>query len=405
MLKGMRAGDAAGLQVYFGLWVVLAAFCCQLVWRPYNNKAEQQMETVSLGAVLLSLLLGQGIATKGFGERDVHAIRVLAGLVNLFVLFYFSRVFIHELRLQVQESKAAKEGKGDDGSLGDMTQSAKFQEDVVKLAHLASDSGSGSGSGSGARSPTARPRGLSRFATDSSAGGANSAAELATHVDISGSSTALETVLDTMLQGTGGGGGGGGGVSPRSLPTIGIEVEGVRQRRQQQQQQQQQQGAPEVWMEVEDTEGRSFYFNPTTSASTTQMPRTGTMINRHASQVLLERHRQRNTAGANSGRRSSRQASREAGSKGRANAVQAMKASFRDFAKPSGSRFNFTNPMTGRSGRQKLEDDPAAEVAAAQLGPPAVAAQLGQRDGHNRTGLVLHASYEASGKSVQNAQL
>ena len=52
----------ASYQIYGGLWVLLASFMLHVVLRPYKDSKVGFLETLSLGAVLASLLLGNAIA-------------------------------------------------------------------------------------------------------------------------------------------------------------------------------------------------------------------------------------------------------------------------------------------------------------------------------------------------------
>ena len=57
------------------------------------------LERMSLGAVLITLLLGLALALKaGISETAEAVIRTLVALVNVGMLFFFSHHIIHEWR-------------------------------------------------------------------------------------------------------------------------------------------------------------------------------------------------------------------------------------------------------------------------------------------------------------------
>eukprot|EP00937_MAST-01D_sp_MAST-1D-sp2_P000525 g525.t1 len=110
-------GNQVGMQVYCGLWVVLVSFCLHITCQPYTNRAETIMETVALGAVSVSLLLGQGIALQGtpphWGAENTRAVQALVGVLNVLVVLFFGRVFCSELLMQLSESFEAGVGEKD----------------------------------------------------------------------------------------------------------------------------------------------------------------------------------------------------------------------------------------------------------------------------------------------------
>ena len=82
-------------QVYAGLWVLLIAFILQVLCQPYSNAMTGFLETLTLGATLVTLLLGQALALGGLSDSTETFIRTLAALINVGMLCYFLR---HALR-------------------------------------------------------------------------------------------------------------------------------------------------------------------------------------------------------------------------------------------------------------------------------------------------------------------
>ena len=85
-------------QVYAGLWVLLVAFLLHVLCQPYQNPATGFLETLSLGATLVSLLLGQALSLDGLSESGELAVRWAAATLNIAMLVYFSRYGVSEMR-------------------------------------------------------------------------------------------------------------------------------------------------------------------------------------------------------------------------------------------------------------------------------------------------------------------
>ena len=91
-------GDDPHFQVYAGLWVFLLATILQVACRPYADERIDFLETLSLTAMLVSLLLGVALALDGLSAAAADGIRLLVALVNLFVLFVFVRHILFDAR-------------------------------------------------------------------------------------------------------------------------------------------------------------------------------------------------------------------------------------------------------------------------------------------------------------------
>jgi hypothetical protein len=78
-------------QIYAGLWVLLFAFVLQVLCQPYSDPTTGFLETLSLGATLATLLLGQALALGGLGDAAENLVRTLAALINIAMLCYFAR--------------------------------------------------------------------------------------------------------------------------------------------------------------------------------------------------------------------------------------------------------------------------------------------------------------------------
>ena len=76
-------------QLYFGLWLLLIIFFSHVVAHPYSYAWKGMLETMALGAVLMSLLLGSALAIEkrdGEPRLNDHANAVVT------VLIYFIHV-------------------------------------------------------------------------------------------------------------------------------------------------------------------------------------------------------------------------------------------------------------------------------------------------------------------------
>jgi hypothetical protein len=95
-------------QVYAGLWVLLIAFILQVLCKPYSNAAVGFLETLTLGATLVTLLLGQALALGGLGDTAETFIRTLAALINIAMLCYFARDAFQQLTAKEAQTDAMK---------------------------------------------------------------------------------------------------------------------------------------------------------------------------------------------------------------------------------------------------------------------------------------------------------
>jgi hypothetical protein len=84
-------------QIYAGIWVLLIAYQLQVVCQPYEDAMMGRLESVSLCAVLVSLLIGNAIALGGLSPADETTARMLVAVVNLAVLVYFGVCFARSL--------------------------------------------------------------------------------------------------------------------------------------------------------------------------------------------------------------------------------------------------------------------------------------------------------------------
>jgi len=76
-------------QLYFGLWLLLIIFFSHVVAHPYSFAWKGMLETMALGAVLMSLLLGSALAIEkrdGTPRLDARANAIVT------VLIYFIHV-------------------------------------------------------------------------------------------------------------------------------------------------------------------------------------------------------------------------------------------------------------------------------------------------------------------------
>jgi len=95
-------------QVYAGLWVLLIAFILQVLCKPYSNAAVGFLETLALGATLVTLLLGHALALGGLGDAAETFIRTLAALINIAMLCYFARDAFLQLTAEGAQNRAQK---------------------------------------------------------------------------------------------------------------------------------------------------------------------------------------------------------------------------------------------------------------------------------------------------------
>jgi hypothetical protein len=79
-------------QIYLGLWVFGGATVIHVHFNPFSNQQEGNLELLTLFAVTISLLLGQAISL-GLPTPIKGAIQAAVGLLNLFVLAYFLKIF------------------------------------------------------------------------------------------------------------------------------------------------------------------------------------------------------------------------------------------------------------------------------------------------------------------------
>jgi hypothetical protein len=81
--------NAHGLQVWAGLCVLLVAFALQLWHSPYQHPREDRLESLTLGATTVSLMIGLALVLGkdgGMGSGTAMALRFLVGAVNVAVM-------------------------------------------------------------------------------------------------------------------------------------------------------------------------------------------------------------------------------------------------------------------------------------------------------------------------------
>ena len=113
---------------------MFVAFVLQAVYQPYVNRVEARLETLSLGATLVTLLLGQALLLSdlvppdmALGDEGKAALRLGAGLMNAVVFCIFATALAREFfgsRLGCGSNAAALE-------LAAATASQHGQESVV----------------------------------------------------------------------------------------------------------------------------------------------------------------------------------------------------------------------------------------------------------------------------------
>ena len=114
LATGVFLADNPTFQLFVATCVLLAAFIAQTVWRPYAHPTERQLETLSLGATLITLLFGQAIVLSGLveekgvpglGPTGESALRMAAGALNLGTFLAFAAFMVKELRGSPADAK------------------------------------------------------------------------------------------------------------------------------------------------------------------------------------------------------------------------------------------------------------------------------------------------------------
>jgi hypothetical protein len=114
LATGVFLADNPTFQLFVATCVLLAAFIAQTVCRPYAHPTESQLETLSLGATLITLLFGQAIVLSGLveekgvpglGPTGESALRVAAGALNLSTFLTFAAFMVKELRSSPADAK------------------------------------------------------------------------------------------------------------------------------------------------------------------------------------------------------------------------------------------------------------------------------------------------------------
>jgi hypothetical protein len=98
-------------QIYAGTWVLLVAVLLHVVCEPYEDKMMGRLESLSLCAVLGSLLLGNAIALGGLSAASEETVRNVAALLNLGMFVVFGGMFMRSLRKLGRDMKKRRQPK------------------------------------------------------------------------------------------------------------------------------------------------------------------------------------------------------------------------------------------------------------------------------------------------------
>ena len=96
--------------MWCGLCVLLCVFALQLWHSPYYNKREDRLESLTLGATVVSLLLGMALLLGqdgGASDGLVSGLRAVVGTLNVGVVVVFAWQLVAELRAVRRAAKAA----------------------------------------------------------------------------------------------------------------------------------------------------------------------------------------------------------------------------------------------------------------------------------------------------------
>ena len=92
--------------------MLLIAVLLQVVYQPYEDALMGRLESLSLCAVLGSLLLGNAIALGGLSPTSEAVVRTLAALINIGVLGYFAHCIVRSMRdLDLDIKQRAEQGQ------------------------------------------------------------------------------------------------------------------------------------------------------------------------------------------------------------------------------------------------------------------------------------------------------
>ena len=103
--------DTHGYQVWAGLIVLQVSFVLQLHFSPYYNTREDRLETLSLGATTVSLVLGQGLLLGGMSAAQQAVVRTAIGAINVVVICVFIWHLYRELKASAAKSDAPSDDK------------------------------------------------------------------------------------------------------------------------------------------------------------------------------------------------------------------------------------------------------------------------------------------------------
>ena len=99
------ADNAFGLQVTAAMWVMCAASVAQFHFKPYRNRTEEVLETVSLCGTTAMLLIGQLIfqadGAQGLGESGHIACKAAIMIIFGGIMLQFVHFFAQEIRQKV----------------------------------------------------------------------------------------------------------------------------------------------------------------------------------------------------------------------------------------------------------------------------------------------------------------
>ena len=98
-------------QIIAAIWVMGCFFTLQAVWQPYADPTEGLLETLSLGATLATLLVGQilvlGDLVPGLTEDGAFALRCAAGILNIAVFAVFMHFLVRDFRQRRKENPSS----------------------------------------------------------------------------------------------------------------------------------------------------------------------------------------------------------------------------------------------------------------------------------------------------------
>jgi hypothetical protein len=128
------------LQIYLGLWVFGGATVIHVHFNLFSNQQEGNLELLTLFAVTVSLLLGQAISLGCLPASINGVIQAAVGLLNLFVLAYFLKIFCglvaHKMRkMSIPRSLSRTKSAGGDGEFKVAKLKQRTSSDPGEIGH------------------------------------------------------------------------------------------------------------------------------------------------------------------------------------------------------------------------------------------------------------------------------